>query len=277
MAIFAVGDVQGCCAELRQLVDKLPFDPSRDELWFVGDLVNRGPDSLGVLRFVRELGPAARSLLGNHDLHLLALALGNAVPVADDDLAPILAAADGAELVDWLRHQPLAHHDPDLNTLMVHAGVIPGWTGADTLARAREVEAVLQSDDCGAFLTAMYGSRPDRWSEALAGQDRLRFIINCLTRIRFVRADESLDFDQKGPPGSQPPGLIPWFEIPGRASADSRIVFGHWSTLGFLQRPNLIGLDTGVVWGGKLTAVRLDEPDEPYQVTSSVNRLKPNA
>lgn len=277
MAIFAVGDVQGCCSELRQLVDKLPFDPSKDELWFVGDLVNRGPDSLGVLRFVRELGPAARTLLGNHDLHLLALALGNAVPVADDDLAPILAAADGAELVDWLRRQPLAHHDPNLNTLMVHAGVIPGWSGAETVARAREVEAVLQSDDCGAFLTAMYGSRPDRWSEALAGQDRLRFITNCLTRIRFVRVDESLDFDQKGPPGSQPPGLIPWFEIPGRASADLRIVFGHWSTLGFLQRPNLIGLDTGVVWGGKLTAVRLDAPGEPYQVTSSVNRRKPNA
>jgi bis(5'-nucleosyl)-tetraphosphatase (symmetrical) len=277
MAIFAVGDVQGCCAELRKLIDELPFDPSNDELWFVGDLVNRGPDGLGVLRFVRELGPAARTLLGNHDLHLLALALGKAVPVADDDLAPVLAAADGPELVDWLRRQPLAHHDPDLNTLMVHAGIIPSWNGAETLARAREVEAVLHSDDCGDFLTAMYGSRPDRWAETLEGQDRLRFITNCLTRIRFVRADESLDFDQKGPPGSQPPGLVPWFEMPGRATSDLRIVFGHWSTLGLLQRPNLIGLDTGVVWGGKLTAVRLDAPGGPYQVTSSVNRRNTNA
>ncbi len=277
MAIFAVGDVQGCYAELRKLIDELPFDPSDDELWFVGDLVNRGPDALGVLRFVRELGPAARTLLGNHDLHLLALALGKAVPVADDDLAPVLAAADGQELVDWLRRQPLAHHDPDLNTLMVHAGIIPGWSGPDTLAHAREVESVLRGDDCGEFLTAMYGSRPDRWSETLEGQDRLRFITNCLTRIRFVRADESLDFDQKGPPGSQPPGLAPWFEMPDRATSGLRIVFGHWSTLGFLQRPNLLGLDTGVVWGGKLTAVRLDAPGGPYQVKSTVDRRAPTS
>lgn len=277
MAIFAVGDVQGCYAELRKLIDKLPFDPSDDELWFVGDLVNRGPDALGVLRFVRELGPAARTLLGNHDLHLLALALGKAVPVADDDLAPVLAAADGQELLDWLRHQPLAHHDPDLNTLMVHAGIIPGWSGPDTLARAREVETVLQGNDCGSFLTGMYGSRPDRWSDTLEGQDRLRFITNCLTRIRFVRADESLDFDQKGPPGSQPPGLVPWFEVPDRATSDLRIVFGHWSTLGFLQRPNLLGLDTGVVWGGKLTAVRLDAPGGVYQVKSTVDRRAPTS
>lgn len=277
MAIFAVGDVQGCYAELRKLIDKLPFDPSDDELWFVGDLVNRGPDALGVLRFVRELGPAARTLLGNHDLHLLALALGKAVPVAEDDLAPVLAAADGQELLDWLRHQPLAHHDPDLNTLMVHAGIIPGWSGPDTLARAREVETVLQGNDCGSFLTGMYGSRPDRWSDTLEGQDRLRFITNCLTRIRFVRADESLDFDQKGPPGSQPPGLVPWFEVPDRATSDLRIVFGHWSTLGFLQRPNLLGLDTGVVWGGKLTAVRLDAPGGVYQVKSTVDRRAPTS
>ena len=275
MAIFAVGDVQGCCAELRQLIDKLPFDPSQDELWFVGALVNRGPDTLGVLRFVKELGPAARTLLGNHDLHLLALALGEEVPVTDDDLALVLAAEDAQELVNWLRHQPLAHHNPDLNTLMVHAGIFPSWSGPDTLAHAREVETILEGDDCGSFLTAMYGSRPDRWSENLKGQDRLRFITNCLTRIRFVRADGSLDFDQKGPPGSQPPELVPWFEFPGRATADLRIVFGHWSALGFLQRPNLLGLDTGAVWGGKLTAMRLDAPGRPYQVTSKVNWRPP--
>jgi bis(5'-nucleosyl)-tetraphosphatase (symmetrical) len=277
MAIFAVGDVQGCYAELRQLIDKLPFDPSEDELWFVGDLVNRGPDALSVLRFVKELGPAARTVLGNHDLHLLALALGEGVPVTDDDLALVLAAADGQELVNWLRHQPLVHHNPDLNTLMVHAGIIPSWSVPDTLARAREVEAVLEGDDCTSFLTAMYGSQPDRWSKNLKGQDRLRFITNCLTRIRFVRADGSLDFDQKGPPGSQPPGLVPWFEVPGRATADLRIVFGHWSALGFFERPNLLGLDTGAVFGGKLTAMRLDAPGRPYQVTSAVNWRPPTS
>lgn len=276
MAIFAVGDVQGCCTELRQLVDKLPFDPSEDEIWFVGDLVNRGPDTLGVLRFVKELGPAARTLLGNHDLHLLALALGEEMPVTDD-LALVLAAEDAPELVNWLRHQPLAHYNPELNTLMVHAGIFPSWSGPDTLARAREVEAILEGDDCGSFLTAMYGSQPDRWSENLKGQDRLRFITNCLTRIRFIRANESLDFDQKGPPGSQPPELVPWFEFPGRATAGLRIVFGHWSALGFLQRPNLLGLDTGAVLGGKLTAMRLDAPGRPYQVTSKVHWRAPTS
>jgi bis(5'-nucleosyl)-tetraphosphatase (symmetrical) len=266
MAVYAVGDVQGCYAELARLLDTLQADPSRDEFWFVGDLVNRGPRSLEVLRLVKSLGRAAVVVLGNHDLHLLAFALAPGERAPDAELRPVLDAPDRDELVDWLRARPLAHYRPDLNTLMVHAGVAPEWDPLQTMKLAREVEQVLRGAGCAAFLAQMYGNRPDRWSPSLAGTERQRFVINCLTRIRYCHADGRLDFVEHGPPGSQGAGLVPWFELATRATQAVRIVFGHWSSLGFLQRANLLGLDTGCVWGRTLTAVRLDGPAKVFTV-----------
>jgi bis(5'-nucleosyl)-tetraphosphatase (symmetrical) len=268
MACYAIGDVQGCRDELARLLDQLRFDPARDEIWFVGDLVNRGPRSLETLRLVRSLGERCTVVLGNHDLHLIALAMGNPARRREADLAAVLEAPDGAELVDWLRHRPLAHYRPELGTLMVHAGVPPQWDPLTTVKLAREAEQVLQGPRCREFLAVLYGNRPDRWNPVLSGFDRLRFIINALTRIRFCRPDGSLDLDQKGPPAGAPPSLTPWFRFPARASATVRVVFGHWSTLGLLQTENLLGLDTGCVWGGSLTAVRLDGPTRIWQVPS---------
>lgn len=260
MAIYAIGDVQGCGDELGRLLDGLKLDPGRDEVWFVGDLVNRGPRSLEVLRRVRSLGDRAVVVLGNHDLHLIALAHGNRARAADAELLEVLRAPDAGELVDWLRRRPLAHYRPELNTLMVHAGVPPQWDPLLTVKLAREVEQALRGPRCREFLADLYGDEPDRWSADLAGQERLRFITNGLTRLRFCTPEGRLQFAAKGPPGSAPRGLVPWFEAPGRASSVVRIVFGHWSALGLLQRDNLLGLDTGCVWGGRLTAVRLDGP-----------------
>jgi bis(5'-nucleosyl)-tetraphosphatase (symmetrical) len=266
MAIYAIGDIQGCYDDLVRLLDTLKLDPETDEAWFVGDLVNRGPRSHEVLRLVRSLGRAAIVTLGNHDLHLLAFALARGSRVPDDNLRQVLDAPDCGELVDWLRARPLAHYRPDLNTLMVHAGVAPEWDPLQTVKLAREVERALRGDDCAAFLREMYGNEPDRWDPALAGTPRLRFILNCLTRVRYCRDDGALDFSEHGPPGSQPDGLVPWFEFPERAAQAVRIVFGHWSSLGFLQRANLLGLDTGCVWGRTLTAVRLDGPARVFSV-----------
>lgn len=260
MAIYAIGDVQGCCDELRQLIDLLRIDRQQDELLFVGDLVNRGPKSLETLRLVRALGSQATVVLGNHDLHLIALALGNRARAQDRELAEVLQAADGAELVHWLRHRPLAVYRPELNTLLVHAGVAPQWDPLLTIKLAREVEQALRGPHCADYIRDLYGDEPARWSPALSGQDRLRFITNCLTRIRYCRADGSLDLVENGAPGTQAAGLIPWFEVPGRQTAAVRIVFGHWAALGLLQRDKLLGIDTGCVWGRKLTAVRLDGP-----------------
>ncbi len=262
MAIYAIGDVQGCCDELERLLDTLRFDPACDELWFVGDLVNRGPKSLAVLRLIRLLGERAVVVLGNHDLHLIALAFGNLARVTSGrqgrELADVLDAPDGPELVTWLRHRPLAHYQPELNTLMVHAGVVPEWDAPMTIALAREVEAALQGPGCEAYIRELYGNEPARWSQQLAGQDRLRFITNCLTRIRYCHADGTLDLDENGAPGSQPVGLHPWFELPHRKTANVRMVFGHWAALGLLRKDNLLGIDTGCVWGRQLSAVRLD-------------------
>jgi bis(5'-nucleosyl)-tetraphosphatase (symmetrical) len=268
MAIYGIGDVQGCCDELETLVDKLKFDQTSDQLWFVGDLVNRGSKSLETLRFVKALGDAAVCVLGNHDLHLLALAADPATPVADIHLQPILAADDRDELVAWLQSRPLAHFDPQLNTLMVHAGIATTWTVEDALRLAREVEEALASDSAGEFLAAMYGNKPTCWSESLQGMDRLRFITNCVTRIRYCTAEGELDFAEKLQPGTQPANLLPWFDVPDRANTTPRIVFGHWSTLGLLQRQDILALDTGCVWGGQLTAIRLDEEAPPVQVSS---------
>jgi bis(5'-nucleosyl)-tetraphosphatase (symmetrical) len=272
MAVYAIGDVQGCFDELARLLDVLKADPASDEIWFVGDLVNRGPRSLDVLRLVKSLGRAAVVVLGNHDLHLLGFALAGAARVPDADLRPVLDAPDCPELMDWLRARPLAHYRPDLNTLMVHAGVAPEWDPLQKVKLAREVERVLRGDDCARFLGEMYGDEPDRWSSTLSGTERLRFIVNCLTRVRYCDADGRLDFEENGAPGTQPAGLLPWFELPGRRAQAVRIVFGHWSSLGLVQQARLLGLDTGCVWGRTLTAVRLDGPARLFSVACKAYR-----
>ena len=264
MAIYAIGDIQGCYDELARLIDRLRFDPSRDELWFVGDLVNRGPRSVDVLRFVRGLENSSTVVLGNHDLHLLA-ARENP-DRADDCLRQILAADDADELLDWLCHQPLAHYRPDLNTLMVHAGIDPAWDPLTVIKLAREVEQILRSTARTEFFQAMYSNTPAHWSAELTGIERIRYIVNCLTRIRFCHPDGTLDFKQKGPPDKVKTPLIPWFDLPNRASQSVRVVCGHWSALGLLQRPDVLMIDTGCVWGNQLTAVRLDGPTKVFSI-----------
>ncbi len=258
MSTYAIGDIQGCLASLQRLLDKIRFDPARDRLWFCGDLVNRGPDSLGVLRFIRNLGDRAVTVLGNHDLHLLAVAHGLRKIHRKDTLAAVLDAADRDELLDWLRHQPLMHHDALLTYTMVHAGLPPQWDLDKALACAGEVQQVLRGDDLHDFLSHMYGDEPEVWSEELTGWDRLRFITNCFTRLRYCDAEGHLHLASKGAPGSQPAPFVPWFEIPERASRDLRVVFGHWSTLGKVEYPGVFALDTGCIWGGALTALRLE-------------------
>ncbi|MBA4217050.1 MAG: symmetrical bis(5'-nucleosyl)-tetraphosphatase [Roseateles sp.] len=253
---YLIGDVQGCCDALERLLAQIDFSPSRDRLWLLGDLVNRGPRSLATLRRLQALGSAATCLLGNHDLHLLAVAHGVRRVSAGDTLDDILAAPDRPALVDWLRQQHLARYEA--GWLMVHAGVVPTWSLQDTLALAGEVEAVLRGPDLPGFLHAMYGNEPERWSPSLTGTDRLRFTVNALTRLRFCSADGRLDLKTKDGAAAAPPGFMPWFDVPGRASRGTPIAFGHWSTLGLLDRPDLLGLDTGCVWGGRLTAARLD-------------------
>jgi bis(5'-nucleosyl)-tetraphosphatase (symmetrical) len=259
MAVYAIGDIQGCFDELLELLAVLHFDRRRDRLWFVGDLVNRGPKSLETLRFVRGLGPTAVTVLGNHDLHLLAAAHGiHPGSVDGDTLDPILAAPDRDELIDWLRRLPLLHYDGKLGYLMVHAGLPPQWDLGLARRCAAEVETVLRGDRLDAFLSHMYGNKPKQWSEDLEGWDRLRFIVNCFTRMRFCDRDGRLELKCTGPPGSQPEGYYPWYEIPGRASARMNIIFGHWSTLRATNVPGIFPTDSGCLWGGQLTALRID-------------------
>ncbi|HMN19853.1 MAG TPA: symmetrical bis(5'-nucleosyl)-tetraphosphatase [Ottowia sp.] len=256
MALYLIGDVQGCDAALGRLLDETAFSPSRDRLVLLGDLVNRGPESLAVLRRVMALGASAQALLGNHDLHLLAVAQGVHPLQRGDTLDAILAAPDRAALLDWLRWRPLALHQHGV--LMVHAGVLPQWSAAQTVALAGEVEAVLRGPDWGDFLRRMYGNQPDRWDEALRGAERLRVIVNALTRLRFCTPAGRMEFATKeGGAAAAPAGHLPWFDVPGRQTAADVVAFGHWSTLGWLERPDLISLDTGCVWGGSLSAVRL--------------------
>ncbi len=269
MAIYAIGDIQGCYDELMSLLELIHFDPADDQVWFTGDLVNRGPASLQVLRVVRELGSSAVTVLGNHDLHLLAVAEGSRSPHKNDTLGDILSAPDRDELLVWLRQQPLMHHDPALNVVLVHAGLPPQWDLAMAQACAKEVETVLRSDYYTAFFQHMYGNQPDVWRDELEGWDRLRFITNSFTRLRYCDTTGHFDFKAKGEPGTQPEGYLPWFEIPGRRSEDLRIVFGHWSTLGLRQEPNVISLDTGCLWGNQLTAVRLSGNDAVFCVECS--------
>jgi bis(5'-nucleosyl)-tetraphosphatase (symmetrical) len=258
LAVYAIGDLQGCYDSFRRLLDKLEFDPLADRLWLTGDLVNRGPKSLKTLRFVKSLGDVVSVVLGNHDLHLLALA--SQIRFSNnhfDALWKVLTAKDSAELLDWLRQLPLAHYDAELNTLMVHAGVPPHWSVEKTLSLAGEVETRLRADDYIAFLEKMYGNKPSRWSDELEGNKRLRVIVNCLTRMRMIRPSGRLDFTHAGPPESAEKGLIPWFDAPDAAWRGTRIVFGHWSALGLVIRPDILAIDTGCVWGRKLTAVKL--------------------
>ena len=258
MALYCIGDIQGCDAALGRLLDTIGFSPSRDTVYLLGDLVNRGPDSAAVLRRCMRHGDAIRCLLGNHDLHLLAAAHGARKPSRRDTLGTVLDAPDRAALLDWVRQQPLArtHTHAGQTLLMVHAGVLPTWTAAETLAYADEVHAVLRGPDLPDFLHAMYGNIPDRWSDALTGTDRLRVIVNALTRLRFCSADGVMDFESTESASAAPPGLMPWFDVQGRRTAGTLMAFGHWSTLGWLNRSDLLGLDTGCVWGGCLSAVR---------------------
>jgi bis(5'-nucleosyl)-tetraphosphatase (symmetrical) len=267
MALYAIGDVQGCDAELGTLLGSLKFSPDRDSLWFVGDLVNRGPDSLKVLRRIRALGDAATVILGNHDLHLLAVAYGGARLRSDDTLDEVLTAPDRAALLEWLQERPLMHEDAKLKLCMVHAGLAPQWDLAQARDCAHELEKALRRNP-GKLFDRLYGDQPDRWEESLQGEERLRFIANCLTRLRYVDAEGRLALRAKGSPKkTQTKSLTPWFEAPAARWRGTRIIFGHWSTLGFFRNADVTGLDTGCVWGDRLTALRLDVPDaKPVQV-----------
>jgi bis(5'-nucleosyl)-tetraphosphatase (symmetrical) len=253
--IYLVGDLQGCCQPLARLLQTVDFSPSRDQLYVLGDLVNRGPDSLGVLRQLRALEGAATCLLGNHDLHLLAVAHGVRKPHRSDTLDPILHAPDRDEWLGWLRQQRLAMHAH--GWLMVHAGVVPQWDAQQTMALAGEVEGMLRGPDLAEFLPQMYGNEPARWDDALQGVARWRCVVNSLTRLRFCATDGTMEFATKDGAGESPEGYMPWFDVPGRRTAGTPVAFGHWSTLGLINRPDLLALDTGCVWGGQLTAARL--------------------
>jgi len=266
MAVYAIGDLQGCHAEFMALLEQLHFDPAHDRLWLTGDLVNRGPASLETLRAVRSLGSSTTVVLGNHDLHLLAMAWApRTVRRRETELQQVLDAADAGELLDWLATRPLLHRDPELRWTLVHAGLPPQWSLADAEACAREIEAAL-GERPAEFMAEMYGDLPDRWSPALGGFGRLRFAVNCLTRLRYVDADGCLLLGLKGPPNEAPPGAIPWFRHPARATRGERILFGHWSALGYLNEPGIRCLDTGCVWGGALCALRLDREEEPLML-----------
>lgn len=255
MALYLIGDVQGCDDALGRLLDHIAYSPSRDSLVLLGDLVNRGPQSLAVLRRLMALEDSAQCLLGNHDLHLLAVAHGVRKPHRHDTLDEVLQAHDRPRLLDWLRRRPMALAMQ--GWLMVHAGVLPQWDGAQTLALAAELEESLRGPDAGVFLHNMYGNQPSRWSDDLRGMERLRVIVNALTRLRFCDANGVMEFETKDSAASAPEGYMPWFEVPERRSLGTPIAFGHWSTLGEVAQPGLLALDTGCVWGGCLTAARI--------------------
>lgn len=257
MAIYAVGDVQGCYTELLQLLEKIQFDSTRDQLWLVGDLVNRGPDSLAVLRLVKSLGDSAVTVLGNHDLHLLAVAEGVAALHPSDTLDEILDAPDCGELMFWLRHQKLLHTKN--NFVLVHAGLLPSWTVKQAAILAGKAEQALQGSQYIELLAHMYGNQPNHWRDDLLGYDRLRVIINAFTRLRICTDSGDMEFKFKGETKDIPQGYRSWFDVPRRANADATIVFGHWSALGLLHQENIIALDTGCLWGGALTAIRLED------------------
>lgn len=261
MSLYCIGDLQGCNAPFQRLLDKIDFSPSRDTLYLLGDLVNRGPDSLATLRHIVALGDAAQSLLGNHDLHLLALWQGVRQPGRHDTVKDLLQASERDALLDWLRHRAMAMHRH--GWLMVHAGVLPTWSAARTMALAAEVEQALRGPGLKDFLATMYGNLPSQWNDTLKGADRLRVIVNALTRLRFCTEHGEMEFGSNEGANGGPAGYLPWFDVPGRATQATPIAFGHWSTLvtdaqrHTGMRNHVLPLDTGCVWGGCLTAARL--------------------
>lgn len=258
MPTYAIGDVQGCLSTLQALLDRLRFEPGRDALWFCGDLINRGPDSLNTLRFIKNLGDSARVVLGNHDLHALALAQGFGKAHPKDTLTALFSAEDGPDLLYWLSQQKLIHCDPALGYVMVHAGIPPQWTFEQALRYAKEVEAVLSSGSED-FYAHMYGNDPNCWQDSLQGYPRLRLITNYLTRMRFCKADGTLELKHKGRPDQAPPGFKPWYLFRKPDKDPCHIVFGHWSLLhGQCPVPHIHALDTGCVWDGPLTAMNLE-------------------
>ena len=264
MSTYAIGDIQGCYLELRNLLNEINFDNSNDQLWFVGDLVNRGPHSLQTLRFVKSLGTNAKVVLGNHDLHLLAVSKNIRPLSKKDTVKEILAAKDNEQLINWIKSRPLLITDSDLGFTMVHAGLAPQWTLEHAKKFAYECELILQSEKIDDFLTLMYSDKPNIWSESLNGYERQRFIINCFTRIRFCKNNGMLDFNTKIAPGGQKKSLTPWYALPKRKTIDNKIIFGHWSTVNLgneenFKRYNVYPIDTGCLWGGKLTAIRLED------------------
>jgi bis(5'-nucleosyl)-tetraphosphatase (symmetrical) len=256
MATYAIGDIQGCYNSLLLLLERCGYG-DRDHLWFVGDLVNRGPDSLETMRFVRQLGERAVCVLGNHDLHLLAVAAGHGRLRDDDTLDEVLQAPDCDELLDWLRHRPLMHRQAGF--AMVHAGLLPQWSLDAAIELACEVQDVLRGPQCHALLANMYGNDPDHWDSSLTGFARWRVVVNAMTRMRVCSADGRMNLKFSGEPQDAPADMLPWFDVPGRARAQERIIFGHWSALGLLVRPDVVGLDTGCLWGRQLSALRLDD------------------
>lgn len=273
MAVYAIGDVQGCFNELIQLLEKISFNPKKDQLWFVGDLVNRGPDSLKTLRWVKSQKNSAIVVLGNHDLHLLAAYAGVKQLKESSSLQQVLKAKDVEELIDWLRCRPLMHYDADLNIAMVHAGILPQWKIRDAQQYAVEVETMLCSEKCLEFLKQMYGDEPNVWQDSLESWDRLRIITNAFTRLRYCDENGVIDLNYKGPPGTQADNLKPWFKITKRKNKDTTVIFGHWSTLGHYSLDNVIAIDTGCLWGGALTAVRIDNREnKKYQVKCEAKR-----
>lgn len=259
MALYAIGDVQGCHDSLQRLLEKIRFDPTGDRLWFTGDLVNRGPRSAEVVRFVAGLSDRAVTVLGNHELHLLAIAAGAERPSTEDALDDILSAHDSEYLLSWIAQRPLFYRDIRAGYSLVHAGLLPQWSVADATALAREVEAIIGGSESAEFFRHMYGDTPNCWTDTLSGWERWRLIVNGFTRVRFCHPDDGrMDFSFKGPPGTQADPLLPWFQIPCRRSRGQRIVFGHWSLLGRRESDDVIGIDTGCLWGRQLTAVRLD-------------------
>ena len=269
MSTYVIGDIQGCHGAFLELLAALEFDPARDRVWITGDLVNRGEDSLAVLRWGMQHDDCVVAVLGNHDLHLLAVAEGFVPPHRKDTLDMILAAPDRDELLVWLRHRPMLHRQD--SWLMVHAGLPPAWSAVEAQVHAGELEAALRGPGWRDFLRQMYGNEPRAWDPALRGQDRLRYIANVLTRSRYLHADGSLELQHKLGPETAPPELTPWFDFPGRRATDARILFGHWSTLGLLLREDVVALDTGCLWGGALTAFRLED-EQCFQVRCQAAR-----
>lgn len=260
MSTYAIGDIQGCLKPLQCLLEKIAFNPVNDKLWLVGDLINRGPDTLATLRFLYSMRDSLTIVLGNHDLHFLAVAYGQRKKGQHDTLDELLQAPDCSELVQWLRQQKLLHHDPLLGFTMVHAGIPPHWDLQQAQERAREVEAVLQGPQISEYLASMYGNKPNQWKNKLSGLERLRLITNYFTRMRFCNAEGDLELETKENASAAPVGYAPWFSFAGRKTNQEKIVFGHWAALeGRTNVSNVYALDTGCVWGGYLTALRLDD------------------